>query len=151
MIVNPIILDSVKIKSIEVYNNPDDPLAVFPNSIQTLFVSGKIELLELNADKGGRTMEFKLQLGNNGLKYPGATYIFLDQKELNKFESIEINGSKGYKIIAKEFADNMKDRSFDLRFIYWSKKYGYLGLEFENGYTWKLKCFLRSEKNILQL
>ena len=63
---------------------------------------------------------------------------------------MNLNKKEGIKIEAKEYYDNMKEFSFDLRYIYWSKELGYLKLEFKDNYVWELKGFLRNGNNILE-
>ena len=136
-------IDTIQVTEIEIYNNPDDPLAIFPNIIQSLFVNGKKNILELQAGKNGSFIQFTLKLGDNNLKYPG---VVKNIKEVFPKTSSE----NEFIIEAKEYYDNMKDVSFDLRYIYWSKDYGYLGLEFKDNYIWKLKSFIRNNKYLIK-
>lgn len=136
-------LDTIKIKNVETHINADDPLAVLPNRLQSLFVVEKRSFLEMEAGEKGSYIHFTIRLGKNKLKYPG---VVLSIKEMN--ELIEDESGR-YVIEAKEYYDNMKGRPFDLRYIYWSKKYGYLGLEFKDNYVWALKSFVREGKEIL--
>lgn len=153
-------LDTIKIESIEKFTNPDDPLAVFPKKIQSLFVEGvrfhapkkdimgrvyhssHCNILEMVASKETAYMYFELELGDNKMRYP-KTGISLDE-----LEKLIINNDE-IQIKAKENADNMKEYPFDLRYIYWSKKFGYLKLEFKDNYIWSLKSFIRDGKEIL--
>lgn len=141
-------LDTIQIKNVETHTNPDDPLAILPNTVQSLFVVGKVELLKLHCGKKGSKIEFKIRLGDNNLKYPG-TMLYLNKGILDTLTVVEFCDKTSYKIKAEESRGNMRDRPFDLRYIYWSKEYGYLGLEFENNYIWKLKSFIRNGENIL--
>lgn len=141
-------LDTIQIKSVEIHTNPDDPLALFPNKVQSLFVVGKSEILKLHAGKNGHKIEFKIHLGSNDLKSP-VTILYLDEDSLFYLKEVEYNNKKSYKITAKESRGNMQDRSFDLRYIYWSKEYGYLGFEFKDNYVWALKSFIRDGNEIL--
>lgn len=136
--------DTIKIKRIEIYNNPDDPLAIFPNKLQSLFVIADKGILEMDAGKTGVSIHFTIRLGENELKYPNTV---LTIKELNKKAE---QGKDKYVIEANEFYDNMKDHPFDLRYIYWSKEYGYLGLVFKDNYSWSLISFIRDGKELLQ-
>ena len=135
-------LDTITIRSIEKYTNPDDPLAVFPNKLQSLFVIAQKSVIEMRANKGGTSIHFTIRLGINHLKYPSTV---VDVKEL---ENVKMKEGR-YIIEAKEYYDNMKDVPFDLRYIYWSKEYGYLGLEFKDNYIWSLKSFIRDGKEKL--
>lgn len=135
-------IDTIDVENVEVYTNPDDPLAVFPNKLQSLFVLSQKSILEMSANKGGTSIHFTIRLGNNHLKYPSTV---VGVKEL---ESIKMEKGR-YVIEAKEYYDNMKDVPFDLRYIYWSKEYGYLELEFKENYIWTLKSFIRDGKEIL--
>lgn len=153
--------DTIKIKSIEIFTNPDDPLAVVPKKVETLFVSGEYyhnpkkdimgrmysstycDVIEMGTSKMGSYIDFKFRLGDNKLKYPS---VVLSIEEMNK---IRKDNYERYKIEAKEYNDNMRDQPFDLRYIYWNKEYGYLVLEFKNNYIWTLKSFIRDGKEIL--
>lgn len=136
-------LDTIDIKSIEVYINPDDPLAVFPKKIESHFVIGQQSILEMTANDENTDIKFTIKLGNNNLKYPG---VVVNIQELKKMIP-DIH--KRYVIVAKEYYDNLKDIPFDLLYIYWSKEYGYLGLEFKGNYIWTLKSFIRDGNEIL--
>jgi hypothetical protein len=136
-------LDTIKIINVETYINADDPLSLLPNRLQTLFVVEKKSFLEMEAGVKGSYIHFTIRLGKNKLRYPGVVLTINEMNRLNKDE----NGR--YVIDAKEYYDNMKDRPFDLRHIYWSKEYGYLGLEFKDNYIWTLKSFVRDGKEIL--
>jgi len=136
-------LDTIQIEEIKIYSNPNDPLAVFPKMRQTLFVIGERSILEMRAGENGSYIEFTVRLGSNNLKYPN---VVLNIKEMNEMNQDQNNQ---YKIEAKEYYDNMKDRVFDLRYIYWSKKWGYMSLKFKDNYEWHLKSFIRDGKNIL--
>lgn len=142
-------LDTIQIRSIEKYNNADDHLAVFPNSVQSLFVVGNKELLKLHAGKNGSKVEFKLRLGSNSdLKYPG-TILYLEKGNLDALEKVEFSAKNSFKIKAEESRGNMESLPFDLQYIYWSKDFGYLGLEFKDNYIWTLISFVRDGKEIL--
>ena len=140
--------DTISIKTIESHNNPDDPLAVFPNSVETLFVVARTEILKLHADKDGSYIQFKLRLGNDNLVSPWVL-LDLNKNEIDKLDVTKFIDKPAYKIVARESIASLKDRPFDLQYIYWSKQYGYLGLEFKDGYIWTLKSFVRDNKNIL--
>ncbi len=140
-------IDTIIIESVESYFNADDHLSLLPSTVQTLFVMGNIELLKLSSDKYGSKVEFKLRLGKNDLKYPGII-LYLNEENLEASEEVEFNTKRCYKIKAIESRGNMKNRSFDLNYIYWSMRYGYLGLEFKDNYVWNLKSFTRNGKEI---
>ena len=140
--------DTVTIKNIEKFNNPDDPLDVFPGINQSVFVSGDINILKLQADKNANSVEFELCLGHKEYRCPG-TVLLLNQKEIGKLKKVKLGNKDVYKIMAIEFYDNMKDAPYDLEYIYWSMQYGYLGLQFKDQYLWELKSFVREGKEIL--
>ena len=140
--------DTVTIENIEKYNNPIDPLAIFPSIIQSVFVCGDNNILKLQADEIGNSVEFELCLGRKEFRCPG-TVLFLNQKEIGKLEKVRLGNKDVYKIMAIEFYDNMKDAPFDLEYIYWSMQYGYLGLQFKDQNLWELKSFVREGKEIL--
>lgn len=135
--------DTVKIESVEVYTNTDEPLAVFPNKLQSLFVIAEKGVLEMTASESGTSVHFTIRLGKNKLKHSSVVQSIKEMNGLNK----DKNGR--YVIEAKEYYDNMIDQPFDLRYIYWSKEYGYLGLEFKENYIWTLKSFDRDGKELL--
>lgn len=136
-------LDTITIRSIEKYTNPDDPLAVFPNKLQSLFVIGEKNILKISAGKKGTYVNFEICLGKNNLVYPCTI------RSINELQNLKINEKDYIVIEAKEDCENLKNRSFDLRYIYWSKEYGYLGLEFKDNYIWSLKSFIREGKEKL--
>ncbi|MEI6682867.1 MAG: hypothetical protein WCO44_09585 [Bacteroidota bacterium] len=136
--------DSIMVRSVETLTNSDDHLAVFPNSIQSLFVNGKQNILELQAGKKGSFIHFTLKLGNRYLKYPNVVESVkeIDQKKFDNNEIIVIK--------AKEYYDNLKGQPFNLRCIHWSKVFGYVKLEFNNEYSWELQSFIRDGKNLMK-
>lgn len=153
-------IDTIKIESIKIYTNPDDPLAVFSKKTQSLFVEGlrshapkkdimgniyhssHCNILKIGASKETAYMYFELELGSDKMRYP-TTVVSVDELENLSVKNEEIE------IKAKENYDNMKEYPFDLRYIYWSKNLGYLKLEFRDNYSWKLKSFLRDGKELL--
>lgn len=143
-------IDTIQIESIEKFTNPDDPLAVFPNKTQSIFVVGDKEILKLHAGSNGSKIEFKIHLKSDSiLRYP-VTILYLQKNKINDLEKIVFNSKNSFKIKSIESRGNMQDRPFDLRYIYWSKEYGYLGLEFKDNYFWTLKSFIRDGNNILK-
>jgi hypothetical protein len=56
-------IDTVTIKSIEIYNNFDDQLAFFSNRIQTFFVNSEVEFLKIYAGKNGTKIKLNIRLG----------------------------------------------------------------------------------------
>ena len=137
-------IDTIKVRSVETYNNPDDPLAFFPNSIESIFVSGEQNILELQAGKNCSFIHFTLKLGDKNLKYPN---VVISVKELDQNQS---NNNEIVVIKANEYYDNLKDLKFDLKSIYWSKEFGYIKMEFNNEYFWELQSFVRGEKNLMK-
>lgn len=137
-------IDTIKIESIEIYTNPNDPIALFPEKSQTLFVSDEnLEVLILQAGKNGTDVHFPIRLGKRPLNYP-CTIL-----NLQKLKRVKRINSSIVLIEAFENCDNMKDRSFDLSNILWSKEFGYLKMEFKDDYSWELKSFVRGGKEIL--
>jgi hypothetical protein len=137
-------IDTIIVRSIETYKNPDDPLAILPNNMQSIFVNGKQNILEIDAGKKESYIHFTLKLGDKYLKYPN---IVKSIKELDKEKSKQ---NKIVAIEAKEYYDNLKELDFDLKNIYWSKEYGYIKLEFKNEYYWELQSFIRNGKNLIE-
>ncbi len=137
-------LDTIEIKEVEVHTNFDDPLDLLPNMVQSLFVVAKYSVLEMRKYKTGAYIYFTIRLGDNDLKYPCMGLSIQELEKLSEKENSKIT------IKAIQSCDNMKDRPFDLRYIYWSKKYGYLGLEFKDNYVWNLKSFVRDGIEIVK-
>lgn len=142
-------VDTVSIDKIESYINPTDPLDVFPTKVQTLFVAGKrTPIMSLNAVMDGAYIEFRLRLGKDKMKYPVMNMWISDIKDSTDIVNF-YNFKDCYRITAIQRADNLKDTPIDLRYIYWSKKNGYLGLELNDEYIWILRQFRREGKDIL--
>lgn len=138
--------DTIVIKTIEIHSAAVGPLDIFPNIIQTLYVSGCEggSILEMEASNKGVLITFSLnELGNDFTKYP--TTVF----EIKKLIKMQAEENTNYKIKAEEYYDNMKKYQYDLQYFYWSKNYGYLSFEFKNNYLWRLKSFIRNGKNII--
>ncbi len=153
-------VDSIKIKSIDSYLNPKDPLAVFPNEHEVLFVNGKllnlnkdyknwnhVNLLNLTSSKE-TWMTFNLNKMSDSLQYAEAKYS-VDQ--LNEFYGNKklINDCIKDIIELKPNYTGGLDYEYDLKTYWWSKKYGYIRYSFKNGYYRELKKFIRNGKNIL--
>lgn len=141
-------LDTIYIRSITINTGAEDPLAIFPDKIQTLFVLGERELLKMHSGKYGSKIAFKIRLGDNtDLRYPG-TILNLEKLNLDAIKRVTYNNQNCIKIKAEESRENLKNRPFDLRSIYYSKEYGYLSLEFKGNYIWKLKSFMRDGEKL---
>lgn len=138
-------LKTIVVESIESHINPTDPLDVFPEKYETLFVTGKdvpVGIIKINAGKeeGGR-IYFELDnLSENTLWHPNTIYSI---GEIKKMKTEYLSNKEVYKIEAIQSSDNLKDIPFDLRYIYWSKEYGYVKFEYENDYEWELKSLIR--------
>lgn len=134
-------LDTIQIESIEEHINPDDPLAIFPNMIQSLFVLEERAFLQLRAGEKETYIHFEIHLGKNKFNYPRIV------KSVNELNQLKKTGTNKYIIKAEEYYYNLKGKDFDLRYIHWDKEYGYIKLEFEDSYSWHLKSFLRNGVN----
>lgn len=143
-------LDTIYIKSIELHRAEDDPLTIFPNIFETQYVNGKRKiLLSIGASSNGNSyISFNLTLGKTYMRNPTMYFELKEIEPSNHKQSFD-RFSKYFKIKAIEQASNMKEHPFDLRYIYWSKEYGYLGLEFKDDYIWTLKSFVRNGKELL--
>ena len=150
--------DSILIKEVIIVSNPDDPLAIFPNYHETLFISGevlsklgtssrsqykpniRVEILKMFADKES-VIEFNFSKVGDTLTYAKATY------SINKLEELFIDTPDSS---IKIKTDETYALDYDLLYIYWNKKFGYTKLEFKNGINYELKKFIRKGKNILE-
>lgn len=143
-------LDTIEIIHIQLFKAEDDPLAIFPNVFETLYVTGKgRSILSIEAsDKGTSRVSFNLKLGESYMKYP-AMYCDVDEIQPTKNRKPLGEFTEYFKIKTAERYENIQDYPFDLRYIYWSNKYGYLGLEFKDEYIWSLKSFIRDGKERL--
>lgn len=153
-------VDSIKITSIDSYLNPEDPLAIFPDQHETLFVNGEllnpnkdhkhwdhVNFLDLTSSKE-TWITFNLSKMSDSLQYAEAKYS-VDQ--LNKFYNNEkvINNCINDIIELKPNYTGGLNYEFDLKSYSWSLKYGYVKYSFKNGYYRKLKKFIRNGKDIL--
>lgn len=144
-------IDTVTIGLIEVRSNPDDPLSINPDMNQRIFVEVENRrpstIIELHASKYGKSIDFNLHLGENDFKYPcfhlEIERILLTQRPFNGYPNV-------YQILVEQSCSNLKEQAFDLQYIYWSMEYGYVGMEFKNGYTWTLQSFYRGGVELLQ-
>ena len=134
--------DTIVVKSIDSYNNTDDPLALFPDKTEILFVMSQKNrsLLFMKAYSGGTYFRFEIRLGNNDLRY-ASTVLYVEELANNDEGCIKFEAIENY--------DNMKDIPSDLKSITWSKELGYLALEFKGDYIWTLKSFVREGKELL--
>lgn len=142
-------IDSIKINGVEKYSNPDDPLDVFPNNDQTLFVSVvQGSILRLDATKDGSYIKFELQLRSKFHEYV-CDIPAIALGRIGKQEVVVFNGTEAFKVEVGEKCYFEKNKPQGLLYIYWSKKYGYVGLEFKDGYVWRLRSLTRSGNNLL--
>ncbi|MBA3985244.1 MAG: hypothetical protein H0X63_01380 [Flavobacteriales bacterium] len=137
---------TIVVKSVERHINPTDPLDIFPDRVETLFVIGKsnshIDLLKIS--KGRIWFSIK-RLNKNTLLHPNTIYNI---DEIQKMDRELVSNKKVYKIEAIQYSDNLKEFPFDLSYIYWSKEYGYAKFEYEDGYEWTLKSLIRDGVDI---
>lgn len=142
-------LKTIVIKNIESHIGHSDPLAIFPDKWEYLFVTGKdvpVGIIKMSAGKEGGAIYFELQRFNEyTLRHPSTVYKI---NEIKKMDIELISNKKVFKIEAIQYYDNLKDIPFDLRYIYWSKEYGYVKFEYESGYEWTLKSLLRNGVDI---
>ena len=149
-------IDTIWIKEIEVYSNPNDNLALLPDYVETMFVSGEykpqyvnqkinndkkyfVELLKLNSQEKSY-INFSLSQPKSNISYPSVLCYISDLK--NKFEQKKKN-------IIEIKANDINDIQTDGKSFLWSKNYGYLKYNFNDGSFWELKEFIRDGKNIL--
>lgn len=148
--------ETIIVSDISSHSNPEDNLAVISDYHEKLFVTGKtsnedffqrVNLLTMYSDKNS-LIEFNFSKVNDSLTYP-STILTLDSLK-EKLESLSkediLNLNDVVKIKAEDYYFDM---DFDLENIYWSKKFGYVRYEFNNGYFWELEEFIRAGKNIL--
>lgn len=136
------VLDTVAIKSVEKYTNPEDPLCIICDWNQSLFVSGARTILDMHTSKWGTSLHFILHLEEDTFRYSS---LSIKTSQLSNLKSEERHI---YKLIPKQ-ADANESFPSDLGCIYWSKKLGYIELEYKNGFKWTLKSFKRGGKELL--
>lgn len=152
-------IDSIYITEVESHSNPEDYLAVFSDEHEILFVSGElsksdesnynnrsVSLISMFAD-GNSEMRFEFKKINDSFQYP-TTIVPIDSMKYmmmnNKKEFLHLNDV--IEIIANDY---YFEGEYDLQKFYWSKKYGYVSYNYNNGISWKLEKFIRNGKNIL--
>lgn|GEM_PF-5583893 len=134
-------LDTIGVERVAKYLNPEDPLSLRPIRVQSLFVIADRDLLEIDAYEHDSDVRFRIRLGEDDLLYPSTAYTV---SELDAMEAV----NDIIKIPAIQSYDNLKGLPFDLRYFVWHKKYGYVGLGFEDGFSWKLTSFVRRGEEI---
>ena len=156
-------IDTIFVKEIKSYTNPDDHLAIFPDYYTTYFITGEITLinpftssigntvkkdyvniLELSSGKETDYLTLNFKKRRDTLSYSEVTFkiseLKLKFKNKSKYESIKVD-AESY---------NKMSFSYDLKTIFWSKEFGYAKYEFKNGHSWELVKFIRNGKNILK-
>ncbi len=144
-------IDTIVIDQVHIVSNADDPLSIYPNMNQTIFIGVENRrpstIIELHASKYGKFIDFNLQLGNNDLKYTCFNIkigkVELTQQPFSQYQNV-------YQIPVEQSCNTTRKYPFDIRYIYWSMEYGYVGMEFKNGYTWTLQSFYRGGVELLQ-
>jgi hypothetical protein len=142
--------EEVLIKDISRHINPDDPLTVFPNMVESLFVTSNKEILKLESTgSGGQpSITFSIKLNDErNHEYP-LTVMPLNYSNEMIVSDRYIGKIKVFQIRAEQSYDNLKQFHYDLQFIYWCKEYGYVGLEFTDGSKWVLQSLIRNGVNI---
>lgn len=144
-------VDTVLIEAIKSYMNADDPLALFPDYDQSLFISLKKNILCLTKNRFGSYMELSFFLKTKDRKSYPITFVTLSDEYISKLDTIVFNGYPVFKIEAKTKAYTLSHIDWDLQYFYWSKQYGYMAFEFKEGYKWYLKSFVRDGVKILEI
>lgn len=153
-------IDSIRITSISSYLNPKDPLAIFPDQYETLFVNG--ELLNPNKDhehwehvnflnltsSDETWVVFNLSKISDSLQYAEAKYSVDQLKRFYNNEKVTNNCINDVIELKPNYTGGL-DYEFDLKSYRWSLKYGYVRYSFKNSYYRELKKFIRNGKNIL--
>ncbi|MCB4800262.1 hypothetical protein [Neotamlana laminarinivorans] len=155
-------VDTIFVKEISSYTNPNDHLALFPDYQTTYFITGEISLINpftssignkvtkdyvdiLKLSSGEETdyLTLNFKKRRDTLSYSEITFKIseLESKFENKskYESIEIDA---------EYNNDMPF-AYDLKTVFWSKEFGYIKYEFKNGNSWNLTEFIRNGENIL--
>ncbi len=156
-------VDTIFVKEINNYRNPDDHLAIFPDYHTTYFITGEItlinpftssignkvtkdyvDILRLSSGKETDYLTLNFKKRRDTLSYSEVTFKISELKSKfenkSEFESIEIN-AESY---------NEMPFSYDLKTVFWSKEFGYTKYVFKNGHSWELIEFIRNDKNILK-
>ncbi|PHR71160.1 MAG: hypothetical protein COA67_06920 [Lutibacter sp.] len=158
-------IDTIKIKHIESYVNPTDPLDVFPTKTETLFVTGNISARKIAKDIMGRPItnrhinllelgssdevdyfEFTFYNPNNQLKCPTTV---LSSEDLR--EKIESNQNEITTIKAKEYYNtDLYNIDNDLIKFNWHKELGYTKFFYKENITLELINFIRNNESIIK-
>jgi len=150
--------DTLYVKNIFFSRYRADPLDLFADYNHYLGVNlakndkGRTSSISLNKYRNGSNMKFDFIIGDDYfLKYPTFSMNIdsLERKQIitdNRFGK----NIPYLKLKTEQTPDNLKKFSFEMIYIYWSKEFGYLELEFIDGYNWKLISFKRDGKIIYQ-
>ena len=157
--------DTIWINKVEKTMSDSDPLAIFPDRHQGLWVTGQmtlqkpfvstigklitkesIVLLEIHTGKYGAAYYLELQQPRSNLSCPS---VKIDLPVLDSLNQVTDHPNQRHRIEAIPWADNLKDSSYDLDYFEWNLTYGYTALVFKNGYELRLIQMIRKGKNIL--
>lgn len=156
-------VDTIFVREINSYRNPEDHLAISTNYHTTYFITGEISLihsftssignkvkqdyvdiLKLSSGKEDDYLILNFKKRRDTLSYSEVTLKISELKSKfenkAKYESIEIDAT----------SYNDMPFNYDLKSILWSKEFGYTKYEFKNGHSWSLIEFIRNDKNILK-
>ena len=158
---NTNLVDTIFIKDIDKHTNPDDPLDFFPNYSTANVISGEItltnpittslgtkitkdyvDILELSSGRDSDYLILSFKKRRDTLAYSRITLKISDlEKQFenkSEFESIQLDPA---------IYDDFKS---DVKYVFWSKKFGYTKYQFKNGHIWELSQFIRDSKNIFK-
>lgn len=143
---------SIEVKEIEKYNNAHDPLSIWPDIHQSIYVNiGKAEVptlrftamsIQLHSGRLGTvvTLDNDIRLEKSGRR---STASFLANPDsLKRNTIIMCDSHKCYQI------SPIKPKS-SLKYVYWNMQIGLMKLEYKDGNIWKLQYFVRNDKELL--
>ncbi|WP_299362486.1 hypothetical protein [Winogradskyella sp.] len=155
-------LDSIFIKGVESSFLADDNLSISPDKHENITVTGEIildepiinslgqiikgeEISVLNIYADERTyFNFEYNKPSDSLNYPSTSLSFEDLKSL--FNNKTINND----VVIDAVHQYDSPIIYDLKRIWWNKKFGYTKFEFNNGYSLSLIKFVRDKEDIFR-
>jgi hypothetical protein len=134
--------ETIEIKDIDKRTNPLDPLTLYPRS-QSVFVE---TILKLKAWESGTYIDLKIHFRESKFLYHGSTNL-----KIEEFEKYFEPSKEDARIEDFDLRTNLDREDVILKSIYWSKKFGYLEIEYKDNYSWKLISFKRKGKEIFKV
>lgn len=142
----------------------NDHLDIFPDYSETIAVTGEYTLIDPYESSIGeivRVENISLLYIGSGSNQPSIRFDFSKEKssfygknwfKIKELENREIISKYNFNdvLVIEDSLKNYYHRDNHITRIYWSKKYGYIGYDQKNNYSWRLKKFIRGNKNIIE-